>query len=237
MLSVILPAFNEEMTLSRNVASLQEKLDALDMGYEIIIVDDGSNDRTREIAQSLESDTVRVAGYEQNRGKGYAIRHGMQRAGGDYRLFMDVDLSTDLRAVEEFMKKADEDHCDVIIGSRRMRSDSYQEKQPWARRFFGEGFRRLSQWMTGSRISDFTCGFKMYSRQAAEIIFSRQRICSWAFDTELIYIALLHRLNICEVPVLWRNDRRSKVRLFRDITGSLWALVLMKMNYVRGFYQ
>lgn len=236
-LSIILPAHNEGTRITESLRKIVQKMESLSMPYEIIVVDDGSTDDTIAQARSYASKDINVLSYGKNRGKGYAIRQGMRNAQGEHRLFMDVDLSTSLDAIDQFLGIFKDQSFDIIIGNRKNNPSLQEVRQPLYRRFFGEGFTRLSSLMVGRPFTDFTCGFKMYNRKAADIIFQRQRIFNWAFDTELIYIAVLHRLKIFEAPVLWRHYEGSKVRVVRDIIGSLISLIKIRINAAKGLYQ
>jgi dolichyl-phosphate beta-glucosyltransferase len=236
-LSVILPAYNEEGEIQENTHRLKDHLDRLHIDYEILIVDDGSKDNTVREASCCESKNIRVLTYPDNRGKGYAIQYGMLNATGAYRLFMDVDLSTSLGSIEQFLQLIRSGQFDIIIGNRKTNPSLQKIRQPFYRRFFGEGFTRLSSLMIGERFTDFTCGFKMYTKKTAEIIFRKQRIFDWAFDAELIYIALLHNLRIYEAPVVWKHHPDSRVRLLRDIVNSFYSLVEMRVNGWQGRYR
>lgn len=236
-LSIILPAYNEEKKIKQSIKEIQETLGEFTGFFEIIIVNDGSKDNTHEKAKECASLTVRVLTYDQNRGKGYAIRSGMKEAKGKYCLFMDVDLSTSLEAIPRFLDKMEQKNCDVIVGTRKSPGANLQVKQPFYRIFLGNVFTSLAGLLTSCPLSDFTCGFKMYTKEAARLIFDRQRIFNWAFDAELIFIAARHKLRIEELPVTWRNNPDTKVRLFRDITTSLLGLIAMRFNDLRGFYR
>ena len=235
-LSIILPAYNEEQRLEGNVAHLKDSVDKLAISYEIIIVNDGSSDATLAKAQKCASDPIQVLSYGQNRGKGYAIQYGMLHSEGLYKLFMDVDLSTSLDGIRNFLDLMETGNYDVVIGERKSRSARIEGRQPFYRIFFGRGFTLLANLFIGHKITDFTCGFKMYTKDAADIIFKRQRIFDWAFDAELLFIAVLHGLRIRQAPVTWRHHSNSKVRLIRDIAHSLYSLILMRMNAIRGMY-
>ena len=236
-LSIILPAYNEGQRIETSVAILKKKADELAIDYEIIIVNDGSSDSTLAKAQVCASDNVKILSYGQNRGKGYAIRHGMLNSEGQYKLFMDVDLSTSLESLKEFLELMEGGQYDVIIGDRKSHSARLEVKQPLYRVFFGKGFTFLAILFIGHNVNDFTCGFKMYTKEAADIIFKRQQIFNWAFDAELVYIAFLHALRVHEAPVTWRHYGNSKVRLFRDITRSLHGLITLRINALKGLYK
>ncbi len=236
-LSVIIPVFNEEAGILDNLRAVEKKLNAMGIVYEIIVVNDGSTDQTLSKVQTYSSDHTGVLSYEKNQGKGFAVRHGMLHAAGKYKIFMDADLSTSLEAFDLFLARMREDKYDMIIGDRKSNPDNQTVKQPFYRRFLGRGFTRLSCLCIGRDIKDFTCGFKIFNKKAVEIVFQRQKVYRWAFDTELIYIALLHGLRIDEVPVIWKHHHGSTIRPLRDTLTSLSGLIQIKFNAWKGQYQ
>ena len=236
-LSIILPAFNEGEKIHASIEQVKNKADLLNISYEIVIVNDGSSDDTLEKAQKNSSDHIRVLSYNQNRGKGHAVHYGMKNSSGQYKLFMDVDLATSLDAIREFLNIMRSHEYDILIGNRRMKISRVIVKQPFYREFFGVIFTRLSSFFVGKKLTDFTCGFKMFNQKAVDILIPRQRIFGWAFDTELIYIATLHNLKIGEVPVEWSDRKGSRVRLLRDAVNSFYSLIKMRLNNLRGLYQ
>ncbi len=236
-LSVIIPAFNEEKGIRDNARAVEQKCDAMRLNYEIILVNDGSADGTLSRMQECAGSRIKVLSYERNRGKGAAVRHGMLHAAGKYKLFMDADLSTSLEAMDKFLEHMRRDGYDMIIGDRKSNPGDRTARQPWVRRFLGNGFIVLSRWCVGKKIKDFTCGFKMFNQRSTDIIFKKQRISNWAFDTELIAIALIHDLRIGEIPVAWNHSPDSAVRPLRDIFTSLAGLLKIKWNILRGIYR
>ncbi len=236
-LSIVVPAYNEGKVLATNIAVLRQKLDAIGVAYEILIVDDGSLDDTLTKANQCADERVRVISYPQNRGKGYAVREGMLGAVGKYTLFMDADLATSLDEIEKFLTIMRHYKFDVVIGTRRVDPSLQERKQPFYRRFFGRGFIWLSCVVVGKRLTDFTCGFKMYKKEAAEMIFAQQKVFNWAFDTELLFLAVRNNLSIHEVPVVWRHQKDSKVRVVREIFTSLTGLMQIPCNAMRGRYR
>lgn len=235
-LSVILPAYNEGRVIKESLVAIKAKLDELGIDYELIVVNDGSKDDTKNAAGALKNPRIKVLSYENNRGKGHAVHYGMQKAQGQYRLFMDVDLSTDLGEIKKFLSEIRRGDCDIVMGNRNIRS-SLRQKGPWYRAFLGRGFALVSGFWIGFHCLDFTCGFKMFTARAAEIIFSRQRLFDWAFDTEILFIARLHHMNVRQLPVVWEHRGNSKVRLGRDIAASLLSLIKIRYYALRGFYR
>lgn len=234
-LSLVVPVYNEalrlEGTLPRFVAFLREA----PFSGELVIVDDGSVDGTAGLASRLVPAGVGRVLAEPHRGKGGAVRAGMLAARGRYRIFLDVDLATPLEFVAPCLARLDAG-ADVVIGSRRVAASAIEQHQSAVREFLGRGFSLLSRLVSGVHVSDFTCGFKGFSAAAAEAIFTRLRIDNWSFDTELLFLATALGLRIEELPVRWRDDARTKVRLGRDIAGSLAGLVAIRLNHVAGRY-
>ena len=211
-------------------------MNKIDVVYEIIVVDDGSQDATHARVREMAGEALRVLTYQPNRGKGYAVYWGMKHARGQYCLFMDVDLSTDLAAVHEFLTLMRSGAYDILIGDRKSDPRLQIRRQPRARRVLGRVFTFLSCFVVGKYIKDFTCGFKMFNRNAVNIMLPRQKVFDWSFDTELICIAVTHRLRIGEISVYWKHEGGSKVRLLKDVFVSLWGLMKIKVNSVLNKY-
>lgn len=230
-LSVIIPIYNEEKRI-RNITNIFQYLKSKKYSLEILLVNDGSNDKTLRKIKSIVKKTKRnhlfkLISYKKNQGKGYAIKNGMLASSGRFRLFIDVDLSTpieELSKLEKSLKKSD-----VLIGSRKSARANIIKRQPFIREILGRGFTTLSQIFLGLKVSDFTCGFKCFSEKAALEIFSRQRIKRWGFDSEVLFIAKLRGLKIKEIPVEWSNDPNTKVKFPQDIMSSL--IDLGKIRY------
>lgn len=232
--SLIVPVYNERERLVDGVTRMIAHAATLPYAVELLVVDDGSTDGTAAQAESTLGAGGRVI-REPHRGKGGAVRAGMLAATGRYRIFLDVDLATPVEfvgsCVEELRRGAD-----VVIGSRRTARAEIQQRQSPLREWLGRGYSLLSHVATGVAASDFTCGFKGFSSAAAAAVFSRQRVTNWSFDTEILFIATRLGLRIRELPVRWRDDQRTKVRLGRDVLGSLGGLVQIRVNSARGWY-
>lgn len=236
-LSVVIPAYNESKRIGRTISMIQAHYGGNGTKLEIVLADDGSRDDTAAVVRSLVIPPVRLCidRSEQNKGKGAAVRRGMLAATGRLRLFMDADLSVPLEEFAKFMPRF-ESGDQVVIGSRRMPGAQLIKRQPALREALGTCFRALARCVVVPGITDFTCGFKCFTAEAAEMVFRRARIDGWSYDAEILYIA--HRLGfrIAEVPVRWINDPDTKVRLSRDILGSLSGLAAIRLNAIRGLY-
>lgn len=235
-ISIVLPAFNEERRLADSVDLIEKAAASLTPNYEIIIVNDGSKDKTLYEANRLIKRNISVISYEENQGKGYAVKQGMLKAQGKIHLFMDVDLATDLKALAEFYLFMKNNPVDIVIGDRKTDSNSQHIKQPHVRQVLGKGFTWLSQILLNCPFHDFTCGFKMFTSEASWQIFSLQQIKQWSFDSEILFIAQKLNLKVNEMPVIWRHQGNSKVRPFNDVLSSLAGLIRIKLNDSKGLY-
>ncbi|HBE88833.1 MAG TPA: hypothetical protein DDW67_06795 [Elusimicrobia bacterium] len=236
-LTVVIPAYNEEKRIFSTIASLRAYFDSLGFAWDLVVVDDGSSDRTAEAARSAfgPGSGLSVLSHRANRGKGAAVRTGMLASSGDYAIFMDADFST---PVEEFAKFIPclERGEPAVIGSRKMAGASVEKRQPFLREFFGKGFTFLSNLMLGTSYSDFTCGFKCFRKDAVREIFGRQFIDGWSYDAEILYLATRLGYPVTEVPVRWAHSAESKVRLLRDIWTSSLGLLKISFNRLSGRY-
>lgn len=234
-LSVIVPIFNEERRI-RNLYHIVTYLKKQKYSWDITVVDDGSTDKTNKILRLLRKKIrFNLLSYSPNLGKGSAVRIGMLKAKGKYRLFMDVDLSTPISELKKFLPYLKK--YDIVIGSRKLATSELVTRQPLIREHLGKIFTLLSQKFLGMYISDFTCGFKIFSKKSVDEIFARQRINRWGFDPEILYIGKIKKLSIREIPVYWENDPRTKVKFPDAIINSLVELISIKINYLRGLYR
>lgn len=233
-LSLVVPVYNEVGRFEATLPAIVEFATGATCPVELLIVDDGSEDETATVARRLLGRDGRVL-VEPHRGKGGAVKAGMLAARGRFRLFMDVDLATPLEFVLPCISRL-EAGADVVIGSRRVAASTIERHQPMVRELLGRGYSQLSRRLSGVHVSDFTCGFKGFTSEAADAIFSRTRVSNWSFDTELLFVAAALGLRIDELPVRWRDDARTKVRLGRDIAGSLAGLMAMRLNRMAGRY-
>ena len=226
--SVCIPMYNENAIIANTARVLSDYMSASFSDYEILFCDDGSTDGCGNTVRALELPNVRVIGYEQNRGKGYAVRTAMLEATGDIRMFTDADLAygTDViaRVVETFTQNAD---ASLVIGSRNISRDGY-EGYTWLRRVASRAYIRVLCLAGGFRLSDSQCGCKAFRGEAVEQIFSKCEVDRFAFDFEAILWAINLDMKIVEMPVKVINHGDSKVRIVRDTVRMLKDLRRMK---------
>lgn len=242
-ISFVIPVFNEQKRLSKTFAALSHRELPRTLSLQsIIFVNDGSTDGTvRKIntwAKTLPKSLrlkVGVISYKNNRGKGYAIRQGMLASTADYTLFFDADMSTPLTELKKFAPFM-EKKIDMIIGTRKNGKSTVIKAQPFYRRMLGKSFTSLANFLMQTTVTDFTCGFKAFSRQAKDTIFPLTKIDRWTYDAEIIFIGQKYSFPMKEVAVMWSNDDRSKVRIVKDITTTLYELFIIRMHSLGGRY-
>jgi len=239
-LSVVIPVYNEEARLGRTLEESLHFLKSTRISAEILVVDDGSKDRTLEVVEKLKRrvdsrQSIRVLKHERNLGKGAAVRTGALAAKGETVLFMDADNATPLSEYGKFrpiLKKG----VDVVVGSRAVDRSQVKIPQPFYRQALGRLANLLIQILVVPGIWDTQCGFKAFTRKAALKIFPRQTIHRFGFDFELLFLAHKYGFLIKEVPVQWFNSPNSKVRL-GDYPHTLFELFTIRWNDLRGFYR
>lgn len=239
LLSVVVPVYNEERRLLVSFPKILEYLnDNFDRDFELIFVDDGSTDRTLAVLHSACKwcPRIKVISYKYNKGKGYAVRSGLREAKGDYILFMDVDLSTDLNCIKNIVNYAEtivDQYQDfnlklIVIGDRE--NPQSIVKTSFFRKFIGRFFNRLQSGITGLDINDTQCGFKLMTKNTVKI-FDGAFINGFTFDVELLYLAQKNGVPIYSIPVKWTNYPGSKVHPFRDSYLMFIDLVELRKAY------
>ena len=237
-LSVIIPAYNEEHRLPKTLREIDKYLSEQDYSYEIIVVSDGSTDRTPDIVREMmeKNKHLKLIEFKKRLGKGGGVREGMLAAQGKFRVFTDADNSTSIDQVEK-MWPWFEKGFDIVIGSRDIKGAVLDPPQPWMRKvLLGGGFKLYRKIILGLwEIQDTQCGFKGFSDKAAEAIFPKCKIKGFAFDPEALIIAKKMGYKIKEIPVHWVNDPESKVK-FKNIIKMARDLLKIRWNLIKRAY-
>lgn len=215
--SVIIPAYNEERTIARAVRETSRVFSSLEKPFEIIVVDDGSSDRTATVVERMRRDHPELAllRHPSNQGKGAAVRTGVERATGDIFLFLDADLATHPSEFDQFIPAFK--RADIVVCSRSVKGTRIAERQSFLRVLAGKLFNLLAvRWYLGMPYRDTQCGFKAFT-QKTKPLFRDMRASGWVFDVELLWRARRAGYRIVERPVTWRHGRDSRVRLLDAI--------------------
>ena len=239
-LSIIIPAYNEERRLPRGLTKIRDYVVHRNLApdqIEIIVVDDGSEDRTAAIAQdwSHEFPSLRLVSNGRNRGKGYSVRHGMLEARGRIALFTDADLSAPIEEADKLLA-AIEAGNDVAIGSRAIDRSLIFARQARLRELAGIIFNGFVRLFTGLPFHDTQCGFKAFVRERSRIVFEQQRIEGFGFDPEILFLAKRHGLRAAEIAVRWAHDPATKVHVVLDSVLMFIDLVYIRLNLMIGRY-
>jgi glycosyltransferase involved in cell wall biosynthesis len=236
-LSIIIPSFNEEQRLPASLEKIADYIRERRPNAEVIVVDDGSTDRTAATAESWGDriPRLRVLSNGMNRGKGFSVRHGSLEAQGEIILFTDADLSSPIEEGEKLIA-ALQTH-DVAIGSRAVDRSLIEVHESLFREFAGIVFNRIVRTILWLPIVDTQCGFKAFWRQRCQIIFEQQTIERFGFDPELLYLARHHGLSIKEVPVRWAHSPATKVNMLRDSLQMFADVFVIRWNAMRGRYR
>jgi len=233
-LSLIIPAYNEEKLIGANLSKILSFLDKKTYQWEVVVVDDGSSDATGKIVEGLTSVKIRLIKLGKNQGKGAALKAGFMAARGDFQIFSDADLSVGVEMLDPFLQELK--RSDVVIASRRVKGSKIQIHQSWLRENMGRVFTLLTQLLMGSKVSDFTCGFKGFTKGAAGNIFGKSLISRWAYDAEIIFLAEKLGYKIRQYPVSWTNRKDTRVRLGKVIFESLADLIKIRLFELKGRY-
>ncbi|MEA3402334.1 MAG: dolichyl-phosphate beta-glucosyltransferase [Armatimonadota bacterium] len=232
-LSIVIPAYNEEDRLGPTLRRVIEWLNAQPWDTELVVVDDGSEDRTAELARQELAEApmpTSVLVNEGNRGKGYSVRRGMMHSAGGLALFSDADLSTPIEHAAD-LREAIEEGADIAIASRALADSELAVRQPLPREYAGRMFSVVQRAILKTGIRDTQCGFKMFTREAVEAVFPHQTLDRWAFDAELIFIAQQLGLRVVEVPVRWLDSPATKVNALRDGLQMVADLVYIRRTH------
>ncbi len=237
-LSIVIPAYNEAARLGATLSHLREYAGATGTPCELIIVDDGSTDGTGDLVRRFMEENrggpleIQLLVNPANRGKGYSVKRGMLAARGGLLLMCDADLSTPIEELEKLRKwlasGAGEEEkraqFEIVIGSRDLPGSHLDPPQPLLRRWMAWTFRAVRRRVLLHELRDTQCGFKLFTRAAAQAVFSRQTVDGWLFDCEVLAMADRLGLGIKEVGVVWRNHPHSRVSPLREMFASLPTL-------------
>lgn len=234
-LSIIIPAYNEEQRLPHTFDLLFAYLESQAYLSEVIVVENGSHDRTYEVAAGYAKCHPQLRVIKNNeRGKGLAVKRGMLEAWGEYRFMCDADFSMPVAEINRFLPPI-LNGFDIAIASREA-PGAVRYCEPHYRHFIGRGFNTLIRLMALPGLHDTQCGFKCFPAPVAEDLFRRQTLPGWSFDVEILFIARKLGYKILEIPIPWYFNPESKIRVVKDSIQMGLDLFTIRMNALRGQY-
>ena len=234
LLSIVIPAYNEEHRLPGSLDKILAWMQTAPYDAEVIIVENGSSDRTTEIAEAYAREHPQIRVIHSEKGKGAAVRTGFYAGRGEYLFMCDSDLSMPISEVEKFLPPH-LDGYDVAIGSREA-PGAQRFDEPGYRHLMGRVFNFIVRTLAVPGFSDTQAGFKMFKREAAYDIFPYQTIDGWTFDVEALYVAQKQGKKIVEVPINWYFDEDSRVDPLKDTWRMFWDVITIRLNDRRGLY-
>jgi len=234
-LSIIIPAHNEEERLPPSLALVDEFVAQQPFPIEVIVVENGSQDRTLEVAQSFQKRMPYLSVIQETqKGKGLAVRTGMLAAKGKYRIFCDADFSMPVSEISKFIPLDDQSY-DIAIASREL-PESQRIDEPEFRHLIGRVFNGLVRFALLPGLQDTQCGFKAFRDEVAERLFPMQTMTGWSFDAELLFIAQRLGYTIKEVPITWHYKPGTRLHIVKDSIKMASDLFTIQRNARRGIY-
>lgn len=238
--SIVIPAFNERERLGGPLRTIPEFMSTTGLNAELIVVDDGSTDGTAEAAENalaaFPEISSKVIRYEENRGKGFAVRTGLLAANADVALFTDADLSTPIEEMSKLVNPIHSGEFDVTFGSRALDRSLIGTHQPWQREQGGRVINLVIRMMSGLPFYDTQCGFKAFNMAKFRPLLDVMAIDRFGFDIEFLFVANYHGLRLKEIPVRWNDVAGSKVSVFRDTRRMISELRQIRRNARKGLY-
>jgi dolichyl-phosphate beta-glucosyltransferase len=230
MISIIIAAYNEERRIGESLLKIRDYLTKRALDYEIIVVNDGSTDHTKQILKHYYSEITnfKIISYPINKGKGYALRQGVSASIGEIVLLTDADLSTPIEELAHMLHLISCSEYEVIIGSRALKTSMIIKKQSWWRQGMGKVFNRFVKLIVLNDFHDTQCGFKIFSGKTARSLFKDARVDRFAYDVEILAMAVRKGFKILEAPVKWMNSSASKVNPVCDSLQMLYDLVKIR---------
>jgi glycosyltransferase involved in cell wall biosynthesis len=239
-ISIVIPAYNESERLGSPLNTILEFVAANNINAEVIVVDDGSSDDTAKVAEKTFDAKPAVASsvirYEQNRGKGFAVKTGLMAAKADIALFSDADLSTPIEEMSKLVDPIRKGEFDVAFGSRAIDRTLIGTHQPWRREQGGRVMNMIIKTMSGLKFYDTQCGFKAFNMAKFRPLLDVMQIDRFGFDVEFLFVANYHELRLAEIPVRWNDVAGSKVSVFRDTRRMISELNQIRQNAKNGTY-
>lgn len=233
-LSLVIPVYNAAPFILKTLERVSDWKRGLGYQSQVILVNDGSRDQTAPIIENYiqtRDPGLEFISYQQNQGKGYAVKTGMQAAVGQYRVFTDADIPFGFEAIDRVLYYLDFKEFDICIGNRKSAHSSYFVKMSWPRKLASLVFTLFISRYVVTGINDTQCGLKGFRAEAADRLFREQRIKGFAFDVELLYYSYKHEYDIKRMPVVFEGNNFSTINLTRASVQMLWDIFLLPFRY------
>ena len=231
-LSVVIPAFNEAARLGSSVARALDYLERRGASFELLVVDDGSRDSTGQVAAAYAGRGVRLLTHPRNRGKGAALRTGVLASSGERVLLSDADFSTPIEELPKLERRLGE--AELVLGSRAVAGAEVRERQPLYRELMGKTFNLLIRLLGVRGLRDTQCGFKLVRGAVARELFAEMEIEGFAYDVEMVWLALRRGYRVVEVGVVWANSTASTVDPIRSSLAMFRDVLALRLRRARG---
>ena len=239
-ISIVIPAFEEEARVGESIKKIFSFLQSNSINAELIVVDDGSRDRTADTARvafeyagNIPANVIR---YEENRGKGFAVKTGLLAAKADIAIFSDADLSTPIEELSKLIDPIRNGEYDLTFGSRALDRSLIGTHQPWRREQGGKAMNLIIRTLSGLKFADTQCGFKAFNMTRFRPLLDLMTVDRFGFDVEFLFVAAFHGLRLKEIPVRWNNVEGSKVSVVRDTRRMFTELAQIRRNASSGVY-
>ena len=234
--SIVVPAFNEAARIGESLRKIEVFLGRMPWRAEVLVVDDGSQDGTAGVVESLQFRGLRLIRGDGNHGKGHSVKSGVLASAGEYVMFTDADLSAPIEELEKLLAAVEKHSADIVVGSRAVDRSLIEKHQSKGRELGGIVYNIMVQILLGLRIHDTQCGFKLFRRSSIVPVFERMTISGFGFDPEILFLASRARLKIVEIPVRWSHAEGSKIRFMRDSVRMFMDLIRIRWNQITGRY-
>ena len=236
-LTIVIPAWNEAGKIADDIREIAHFVENIKHPVELIIVDDGSEDNTSQIAKEVivpDSLKIRAIKYTPHRGKGYAVRQGISESYGDYVMFLDSGRNVPVEFINSGLELIEQKKCDVLMGSRYLPESVIRKRLRWYRRVTSTVFRKFVKWYLNlpAFVTDTQCGFKIFRGNIARELFKHGKSNGFVFDLEIILLALESKYRICEFPIEWTCDRDSRLSLVRSFFSIISELRRLKLRFL-----